>query len=929
MSLGSDWSVKRLLQWLISALIIATVVLFAAIWWFENNPSNASNSGKVDDEAKIAGLSADYFNAADEDYFKDMDRGVPLSSDEIKGRNTWHLWTGGNDRFWDYMANHTFGAFDLIKTLSSHPSQAYGRDNRWNYLGLLNEPCFDKATGPVDEHYGLWLDVRNDEECPPDPFADAEKYPGVKVGARGDTVPVGSYYGKSSGIMGLRLFPNPDFDEQAKRKWDPIKYYEDPDYYNDQTLVRPYRVGMTCSFCHVGPSPVNPPSDPENPEFQHMISNSGAQYFWVDRIFFWDNKPVNYGGEAADNERNFVFQLFHTNPPGSLDTSFVSTDNINNPRTMNAVYDFPARVKIAKRFGTARLEDGSSNDNVQMGDFQQTAALSDYYDDPYVTTPFVLKDGADSVGVLGALNRVYLNIGLFSEEWLTHFRALVGGQKISPIEISVMEKNSTYWNATVNQNPNVALFFLKTAKPDRLNEVGKVQYGQSSTAELSVANDDEPLSITSETGSSGDVGGLKEAIDPETTTKAKKEVTDSAAYGADYDVEPSASESGLSKQIDAADIERGKIMFAENCAACHSSKLPEPIADVEGGICEGGGNGKHYLDCWEKYWEWAKSESFKEPMRQLVLQDDFLENNYLSTDRRIPVTMLNTNLCSPLATNAIEGDIWDNFSSQTYKELPSVGSVEIQHPFTGERYDYEIPAGGRGFTRVASLVSLWSTAPYLLNNSVGKFHASPSVEARLSSFEDGIEKMLWPEKRLSDVDIVQRIGLNASSATAGLDGYMYRTTAASCLKIPNGYLPLPKWLSKAILGEDGLQVGPVPKGTPVNLLSNIQILPETDNPVKALMHRINIVRLLKSLKDSLQENGLKGSCSDDALDSMDAQQQALEIYADNDVADRLIAVSKCPDYVVNKGHYFGTDMGAGKGLSDQDKYALIKFLRTF
>ena len=28
---------------------------------------------------------------------------------------------------------------------------------------------------------------------------------------------------------------------------------------------------------------------------------------------------------------------------------------------------------------------------------------------------------------LGALNRVYLNIGLFSEEWLLHFRALVGG----------------------------------------------------------------------------------------------------------------------------------------------------------------------------------------------------------------------------------------------------------------------------------------------------------------------------------------------------------------------------------------------------------------------------------------------------------------------------------------------------------------------
>ena len=30
-----------------------------------------------------------------------MDGGVALTADEIKGRNTWIVWTGGNDRFWD------------------------------------------------------------------------------------------------------------------------------------------------------------------------------------------------------------------------------------------------------------------------------------------------------------------------------------------------------------------------------------------------------------------------------------------------------------------------------------------------------------------------------------------------------------------------------------------------------------------------------------------------------------------------------------------------------------------------------------------------------------------------------------------------------------------------------------------------------------
>jgi hypothetical protein len=41
------------------------------------------------------------------------------------------------------------------------------------------------------------------------------------------------------------------------------------------------------------------------------------------------------------------------------------------------------------------------------------------------------------------------------------------------------------------------------------------------------------------------------------------------------------------------------------------------------------------------------------------------------------------------------------------------------------------------------------------------------------------------------------------------------------------------------------------------------------------------------------------------------------------LAEPLYALSKCPDYIVNRGHYFGTQ------LSDADKNALIAFLKTF
>jgi hypothetical protein len=422
--------------------------------------------GTVKDEALTVGRTADSFPAADENYFKDMDGGLELTANEIKGRNNWIVWTGGNDRFWDDLVKRSFGAVDFLKIISSHPKVTHlSRDTRWKYLGLVNEPCFEKPQAARSDRFGLWLDNRS-KDCPGDPFKNEQKYPGVKIGARGKNIPVGSYYGYATGIVGLRLFPNPEFDETAAKKWEPERFYTDPNYYNDKHLVRPYRVGMSCGFCHVGASPIKPPADPENPKWENLNSNPGAQYFWVDRILFWNK-----------DEANFIYQLLHTSLPGTLDTSFISSDYINNPRTMNAVYSVGPRLGPALRWGKEKLA-GSELKNKQLQDFPQTAAFSQFFQQPdMVMTPRVLKDGADSVGLLGALNRVFVNIGLFSEEWTLHFNPLVGGKKITPIRIEDAENNSSYWNATVKQTADVALFFLKTAKPDALkNAPGGEKY---------------------------------------------------------------------------------------------------------------------------------------------------------------------------------------------------------------------------------------------------------------------------------------------------------------------------------------------------------------------------------------------------------------------------------------------------------------------
>ena len=49
------------------------------------------------------------------------------------------------------------------------------------------------------------------------------------------------------------------------------------------------------------------------------------------------------------------------------------------------------------------------------------------------------------------------------------------------------------------------------------------------------------------------------------------------------------------------------------------------------------------------------------------------------------------------------------------------------------------------------------------------------------------------------------------------------------------------------------------------------------------------------------------------------------------VVEQMLELSKCPDLIVNRGHYFGTDKFAGSepGLSEEEKRALIAFLKRF
>jgi hypothetical protein len=305
-------------------------------------------------------------------------------------------------------------------------------------------------------------------------------------------------------------------------------------------------------------------------------------------------------------------------------------------------------------------------------------------------------------------------------------------------------------------------------------------------------------------------------------------------------------------------LRRGRLVFAQNCARCHSSKQPPPP------IQPNSPEGKRWFEA-------------------AVTQPDFLAGNFLGAEIRVPVTVVKTNAARSVASNALRGHVWDNFSSETYKTLPRVGSIQVWNPFTGAETPWPVPGGGRGYYRPPSLVAVWSSAPFLHNNALGKPVHAVDVDSRMAAFDDAIEKLLWTEKRLGRESI-------------------WRTSVESSLQIPKSYAP---WLS-ALAGPDGfIHLGPIPQGTPVNLIANTNLEPG------GFRQRAALVRLLGRTLAALGEIHRQGLTGDAAT------RRLVTLVPD------FYALSSCPDFIEDEGHYFAT------GLPDLDKRALIEFIKTF
>lgn len=745
------------------------------------------------------------------DIFPGMDGpNLQLTKADISGRLVWNVWVGDTGSMWTYMSQHAFGTADLIKTIDSRR-----RAHRLAEIGIINQPGFQAATKP--DKYGLFID----EPKPGDPDGQI------------DTKLDYYTYGRSSGVVGLRISGNPAFNKAAQDAWmshvnkqDGVNhdFYENQQYYTDPALIRPYVVGMACAFCHVSVDPVRPPDDPENPKWANLNDFVGAQYLKVWEVFV----PKN-----PDNEKSFVWQLIHSNPAGTLDTSFIATDYLNNPGTMNGIYNLAARLgRGAKPTLTKPTSPGQEYitggalDLLHIQDDIKTGGL---------TIPRVLKQGDDSVGIYGALSRVYLNIGESWPQWQKHFIPLVGGVGQTPIPVKTLQQTSAQWNWSEERSHYLGGYLVKVAKPLL----------------------------------------LKDAPNSETYLTA-----------------------------DAATLANGRRVFAENCAGCHSSKKPTDPNATPG------------------------SDAAKAWYRQHVNDPDFFTDNFLGDEVPRPVTVIGTNATRAAATNAMRGHIWDNFSSETYKTRAQIGPLTLTNPIDNTQFTFQMQGNGPGYYRPPSLISLWSSAPYLHNNMMGDQPADSTLKGRMNAFQDGIEKMLMLRPRKNAI---------------------WRTSAKSYLSIPASYISLaptilPKLAPiaakllkdldpnafdangklvppiveaikavdpKAITSTGDILIGPIPKGTPINLISNLDLDGAGISPSDPVRGRVTVTKALVAAVQAL---------ADIRDHNMNDAQAAARLKL---TVPALLAANKCPDFIEDKGHLFGTN------LTEKEKRDLIALLKTF
>lgn len=257
-----------------------------------------------------------------------------LTAQIAHGQDIWVKATFGGEKFFSYLLPNVLGL-----QLGFNQALLTPRSVRFTTWGLINDPnCTDgdASTGGLDK-------------CPPDVDPSDPDF---------------AYEGFPSGILGIRKFQNPAFNPG-----------QPPSATNS-----PFIFGVSCAGCHAGLNPQNPPADPNHPTWDNIHLSTGNQYIQIGKIF---------GANLSPSDPRW--QVFHTWAPGTVDTTAIENDGINNPGIITQFYNFPERPYFTvHQNGTLLNAFGVTNGVAHRAG----------------------QGGEDDVGCQLAALRVYFNIGM-------------------------------------------------------------------------------------------------------------------------------------------------------------------------------------------------------------------------------------------------------------------------------------------------------------------------------------------------------------------------------------------------------------------------------------------------------------------------------------------------------------------------------------
>ncbi len=495
-----------------------------------------------DNDAGMANPETPYTDAS----FHEAEAG--LSPSARAGREIWFKATAGNARF------HTYTFQQRITALIDWYGVLRGdaRDNRFKTWGLINDPgcCTPGSDGcpakSFDETYGFdWCpgDTEllkfvgkpgyRDPACDfKDANVDANDPEGHQKG-REDSCNLA--FGTSTGALGFRKFPNPRFDAAAWKQvngrlgtWEGYnrKLSNDPTLSDfkvrklaDASIEPPFLIGTACGSCHIAFDPAKPPKDPEHPKWENLSGLVGNQYIRVSEALI---SGMPHG--------DLLWQIFAHARPGTSDTSAIPNDQVNNAGTINALINTAQRPTFAGEkvnrwrkaasCPTGAKESACWCEPGKAGKCWEKSTKTE-------TVHHILKGGGDSIGALGAIQRVYFNIGSCSEQcWANHLtdlrqldpQARNFGQ--TPFDIGQCRRDCPNFRAIEDRVHNILDFFL--AAPE---------------------------------------GHARDLV----TARAHEK-------GANYIQADLVRD--LEKNFGTGSVTRGQQVFAANCARCHSSGKP-------------------------------------------------------------------------------------------------------------------------------------------------------------------------------------------------------------------------------------------------------------------------------------------------------------------------------------------------------------------